>query len=66
MQEADVVLSGGQPVRVSPQAMQAIRRRGVVVPLEDRQDEDTAFLEALRCTPEMIAEQQADLDAAGN
>ncbi len=66
MQEADVVLSGGQPVRVSPQAMQAIRRRGVVVPLEDRQDEDTAFLEALRCTPEMIAEQQAELDIAGN
>ena len=32
--------------------------------LEERKAEDAAFLESLRCTPEMIAEQQAELDAA--
>ena len=32
--------------------------------LEERMAEDAAFLESLRCTPEMIAEQQAALDAA--
>ena len=32
--------------------------------LEERMAEDAAFLEGLRCTPEMITEQQAELDAA--
>ena len=33
--------------------------------LEERMAEDAAFLAELECTPEMIAEQQAALDAAG-
>ena len=33
--------------------------------LEERMAEDAAFLESLRCTPEMIAEQRAALEAAG-
>lgn len=33
--------------------------------LEERRAEDAAFLESLRCTPEMIAEQRAALEAAG-
>ncbi len=32
--------------------------------LEERMAEDAAFLDSLHCTPEMIAEQQAELDAA--
>ena len=62
MQEADVVLQGGSPVRVSRRVMQRIRQRGVVIPLEDRQAADTALLDSLQCTNEMIAEQQAALD----
>ncbi len=65
MNEADVVLEGGSPVRVSRRVMQAIRRRGVVIPQEDRQEADTEYLAQLTCTDEMIAEQQAALDAAG-
>ena len=44
MREADVVLEGGSPVRVSARVMQQIRRRGVVIPLEDRQEADTEYL----------------------
>ena len=33
------------------------------VPLEARQEADQAFLERIRCTPEMIAEQQAALES---
>lgn len=33
------------------------------VPLEERAEMDQAFLAGLQCTPEMIAEQQAELDA---
>ena len=44
--------------------MEALRL-GVVIPLEQRPGEDQAWLDALHCTDEMIAEQQAELDAAG-
>ena len=64
MNEADVVLEGGSPVRVSRRVMQAIRRRGVVIRQEDRQEADTEYLAQLTCTDEMIAEQQAALEAA--
>ena len=36
---------------------------GGPVPLEARQERDQAFLAALECTPERIAEQRAELDA---
>ena len=64
MQEADIVMEGGRPARRSPAIMQAIRQRGVVVPREERQEADMAFLANLQCTEEVIAEQQAALDAA--
>ena len=65
MREADVVLEGGAPVRVSARVMHQIRQRGVVIPLERRQEADMEFLARIQCSEEMIAEQQAALDAAG-
>ena len=35
------------------------------LPLEERRAADLAFLAGLECTPEMIAQQRAELDAAG-
>lgn len=64
MRDADVVLEGGSPVRVSTRVMQRIRQRGVVIPQERRQEADAAYLAKLACTEDMIAEQQAALDAA--
>ena len=64
MNEADVVLEGGSPVRVSLRVMQQIRKRGLVIPLAERAEADRAFLAQLRCTDEMIAEQRAALEAA--
>ncbi|MCY3798734.1 MAG: ABC transporter substrate binding protein [Chloroflexi bacterium] len=64
MREADVVLEGGNPTRVSARIRQKIRQRGVVIPLERRQDADREFLAAIQCSEEMIAEQQAALYAA--
>lgn len=50
---------------VSPAAQAAIGQAffGGPEPLESRQERDQAFLAALECTPERIAEQQAELDA---
>lgn len=64
MNEADVVLEGGSPVRVSRRVMQKIRQRGLVIPLAERKDADRAFLAGLTCTDEIIAEQQAEMDMA--
>ena len=64
MQEAVAVIQGGRPAKLSPRVLAAIARRGVIVPMEARQEDDMAWLESLHCTPEMIAEQQAELDAA--
>lgn len=64
MQEAVAVLQGGRPTKLSPAVRAAIARRGVIVPLEERLEDDKAWLESLQCTPEMIAEQLAALDAA--
>ena len=65
MQAADVVLEGGAVTRVSREVAQARLRRGVVIPLAQRQAADRHHLDELHCTDEMIAEQQAQLDAAG-
>lgn len=64
MQEAVAVIQGGRPTRLAPAVLAAIARRGVVVPLEERLEDDMAWLESLQCTEGMIAEQQAALDAA--
>ena len=65
MKQAATVVSGGTIAQASPQVMQAVARRGKVLPLEQRRERDLAFLASLECTDEMIAEQQAALDAAG-
>lgn len=65
MNEADVVLEGGSPVRVSQRVMQSIRQRGVIVPMADRRAADMEYLAQLECAEDIIAEQQAALDAAG-
>ena len=63
LSEADVVMKDGRASRVSPRVLTKIAARGKVIPLEERQEADMAFLAALQCTDEMIAEQQAALDA---
>ncbi len=61
---ADVVLEGGVPTRVSIRTLQRIQQRGVVIPQERRLEADREFFASLQCSPEMIAEQQAQLEAA--
>ncbi len=50
---------------ISPAAQAGIGQAffGGPEPLDSRQERDQAFLAALECTPERIAEQQAELDA---
>ena len=62
---AATVVSGGTIAQASPQVMQAVARRGKIIPLAQRRERDMAFLASLHCTDEMIAEQQAALEAAG-
>ncbi len=61
---AVAVIEGGRPTKLHPEVLAAIARRGIIIPQEQRQADDRAWLEALQCTDEMIAEQQAALDAA--
>ena len=65
MNQAAAVVSGGAIAKASPQVLQAVARRGKVLPMEQRHERDRAYLASLECTEEMIAEQQAALDAAG-
>ena len=65
MAEAAAVIESGGRNRLHPEVLAVIARRGRIIPLEQRQAEDQAWLAALHCTDEMIAEQQAALDAAG-
>ena len=60
---------GGNPGREACKVSRRVswrrlRGRGVIIPMEARQEEDMAWLASLRCTHEIIAEQQAELDAA--
>ena len=64
MDEAIAVIESGGTIRLDPAVLAAIARRGRIIPLEQRQAEDQAWLASLHCTDEMIAEQQAALDAA--
>ena len=65
MDEAVAVIESGGRRTLAPGVLAAIARRGRIIPLEQRQAEDQAWLDSLHCTDEMIAEQQAALDAAG-
>ena len=62
--DAAAVIKDGRPSKLAPVVLAAIARRGVIVRFEDRIDDDRAMLASLHCTDEMIAEQQAELDAA--
>ena len=65
MDEAIAVIERGGRRKLAPGVLAAIARRGKIIPLEQRQAGDQAWLASLHCTDEMIAEQQAALDAAG-
>ncbi len=62
--EAAAVIESGGTTRLHPDVLAVIARRGRIIPLERRQADDQAWLASLHCTDEMIAEQQAALDAA--
>ena len=64
MEEAVAVIESGGTTRLHPEVLAAIARRGRIIPLEQRQADDKAWLDSLHCSDEMIAEQQAALDAA--
>ena len=63
MEEAIAVIESGGTRKLAPELLALIARRGKIIPLEQRQAEDQAWLASLHCTDEMIAEQQAALDA---
>ena len=63
MAQADVVVEGGELTEVSPALQLVLAQQGVIVPKEDRIDDDRAFLAALECTPERIAREQAEVEA---
>ena len=63
MEEAIAVIESGGTTKLAPELLALIARRGKIIPLEQRQAEDQAWLASLHCTDEMIAEQQAALDA---
>ena len=60
---ADVVISDGQ-VSLSPRLQNLGKELSDYLAAENRADIDQQYLDSLRCTPELIAEQQAALDAA--
>ena len=64
LDEAVAVIEDGRRTKLTPEVLAAIARRGIIIPLEQRMADDMAWLESLQCSDEMIAEQQAALDAA--
>ena len=64
LDEAVAVIQGGRRVKLTPEVLAAIARRGIIIPQEQRMADDMAWLDALQCTDEMIAQQQAALEAA--
>ena len=65
MDAAIAVIETGGSRKLAPEVLAAIARRGRIIPLEQRQADDEAWLAALYCTDEMIAEQKAALEEAG-
>ena len=59
LEESDLVFADGRFAHASDWYLEARSRRGVIIPLDERQAMDRAWLATLQCTPEMIAEQQA-------
>ena len=56
------MIEDGRPAKLHPGVLAAIARRGVIIPLAQRIDDDRAWLESLHCTDEIIAEQQAAME----
>lgn len=63
MMNEEAGLPSIMPISEAAQAAVGAAFFGGPVPLEARQERDQAFLASLECTPERIAEQQAELDA---
>lgn len=63
LKKAIILIQDGE-LNVSGAAARQMALARSVGPLEERQADDAALLKSLQCTPEMIAEQQAELDAA--
>ena len=64
LEEADFVVRDGE-LEFSQRYLDALIAGGVDFGVERDSDLDRALVASLQCTPEMIAEQQAALDAAG-
>lgn len=60
--EADYIIEGGAGAGAGIEIPGEVSLAEMT--LEERRAEDAAFLQSLHCTPEMIARQQAELDAA--
>ncbi len=60
--EAEAVIENGE-AELSERVQMELAQYGGIVPLEERLEADQAFLEALHCSPERIAEEQAALDS---
>ena len=59
---ADAVIVAGE-AEISQRVAAQLTMQGEVVPRADRQAADRAFLAQLACTPQRIAQEQAELDA---
>ena len=62
-EEAEFIMEYGRSSWISEERAEEFAKQGIVVPLEDRYEDDMAWLAALHCSAEMIAEQQAELDS---
>ena len=61
--EADLIISGGAP-GFSARYLESLMAGATAVPVANDSEADAALVASLQCTDEMIAEQQAALDAA--
>lgn len=63
LDDADVIIHD-EDVTLSDRLQEAMHEQYTLITTENRESADRAYLDSLTCTPEMIAEQQAALDAA--
>ena len=64
VEAADILLAGSGMDLRSDRVRAEFGKAFMPLPLEARRAGDQAFIESIRCTPEMVEEQQAELDAA--
>lgn len=63
LEQADAIVKDGN-VQWSQRALGMLARSRVIVEEEQRRAADQAFLESIHCSPDMIAQQQAALEAS--